>query len=65
MIDKAKRLSKILSKMRMKGKLKPVDSLDEARIVLVEDKFIVIDEYIEMVENGHTFPKENVYYLTF
>ena len=29
--------------MRMKGKLKPVDSLDEACIVLVEDKFSRID----------------------
>ena len=65
MTDKAKRLRKILSKMCMIGKLKPVSSLDEARLVLVEDKFIVINEYIEMVENGHTFPEENVYYLTF
>ena len=65
MTDKEKRLRKILVKKGLKGKLKPVGSLDEARLVLVEDKFIVIDEYIEMVENGHTFPEENAYYLTF
>ena len=65
MTDKEKRLRKILVKKGLKGKLKPVVSLDEARLVLVEDKFIVIDEYIEMVENSHTFPEENVCFLTF
>ena len=64
MADKERRLLKILDKKGLIGRLKPVKSLDEARLVLVEDKFMVINEYIEMVKNGHTFPEENVYYLT-
>ena len=37
MADKGKRLQKILDKKGMKGQLKPVGKLDEARIILVED----------------------------
>ena len=65
MADKEKRLREILDKKCLNGKVKPAGSLDEARLVLIEDKLVVIDTYIEMVENGHTFPEENVYYLTF
>ena len=64
MTDKEKRLLKILDKKGLKGKLKPVGSLEEARLFLIKDKIVVIYEYIEMVENGHTFPEEDVYYLT-
>ena len=70
MADKEKRLRKILVKKFLKGKLKSVGSLEEAHLVLVEDrqcinKTMVIgrDTYVGMVENGHTFLEENVHYL--
>ena len=70
MADKAKRLRKILVKKFLKGKLNSVGSLEEAHLVLVEDrqcinKTMVIgrDTYAGMVKNGHTFPEENVHYL--
>ena len=70
MSDKEKRLRKILVKKFLKGKLKPVGNLEEAHLVLVEDrqchnKTMVIgrDIYVRMVENGHTFPEDQVHYL--
>ena len=57
-------LLNILDKKGFKGIVKPVGSLEEARIVLIKDKIVTKDEYIEMVENGHKFLKEDVYYLT-
>ena len=70
MADKEKRLRKIMGKKCLKGKLKPVGSLEEAHLVLVEDrqctkktKLVGVDSYREMVENGHTFPEENVHFL--
>ena len=69
MEDKAKRLRKILVKRGMKGKLKPVGSLEEAHIILVDDsrcaskiKLIGKDSYLGMVENGYTFPEEIIYF---
>ena len=38
MADKGKRLRKILEKAGLKGQLKPARSLEEARIILIEDK---------------------------
>ena len=38
MADKEKRFRKILSKFSLKGKLKSVATLDEAHIVIVEDR---------------------------
>ena len=38
MADKEKRLRKILVKRGMKGKLKPVDTLEEAHIIVVENR---------------------------
>ena len=38
MADKEKRLCQILSNFRLKGKLKLVATLDEAHIVIVEDR---------------------------
>ena len=58
------KLLKILDKKGFKGIVKPVGSLEEARILLIKDKIVTKDEYIEMVENGHKFLKEDVYYLT-
>ena len=68
MADKEKRLRKILSKFSLKGKLKSVATLDEAHIVIVEDrndksntKYIRKEVYIKMLENGYTFPEENIF----
>ena len=69
MADKEKRLRKILSKFALKGKLKLVTTLDEAHIVIVEDrndksntKYIGKEVYIKMLENGFTFPEENIFF---
>ena len=69
MADKEKRLQKFLTKARLKGKLKLVTTLDEAHIVIVEDrndktntKFIGKEIYIKMVEKGYTFPEENIFF---
>ena len=70
MADKAKRLRKILAKKCLKGQLKPVESLDDAHIILLESKhsidqaiFIEKDTYKKLIEDGHTFLEENVHYL--
>ena len=70
MADKEKRLRKILVKINMKGRLKLVASLDEAHLVLVQDKQCVSrtkligkDSWLIMIEKGYTFPEEEVYYV--
>ena len=70
MVDKEKRLRKILSRIGMKGKLKLAGSLEEAHLIMIEDRhdrkktlLIGKDSNIEMIEMGHTFPEENIYYL--
>ena len=70
MADKEKRLRKILSKGGLKGKLKLAASLDEAHLVIVEDKRCVCGNrligkgtYLEMIEKGYTAPEEEVYYV--
>ena len=70
MADKEKRLSKILSRIRMKGKLKLVGSLEEAHLILVEDRndrkktmLIGKDSYTGMMERGYTFQEQTIYYL--
>ena len=70
MADKGKRLQKILVKRGMKGQLRPVESLEEAHIIVIEDKqcinrsaFMGKDAYKRMVENGHTFPEDIVHFL--
>ena len=69
MADKEKRLRKILVKINMKGRLKLVATLEEAHLILVQDKrcasrtkLIGKDTYLEMEEKGYTFPEEEVYY---
>ena len=69
MADKEKRLRKILSRFDLKGKLKLVATLDEAHIFIVEDrndksktKYIGKKVYIKMLENGYTFPEENIFF---
>ena len=69
MADKEKRLRKILVKINMKGRLKLVATLEEAHLILVQDKrcasrtkLIGKDTYLEMEEKGYTSPEEEVYY---
>ena len=70
MADKLKRLRKILVKKGLKGQFKPVETSDEAHIILMEDKqcihqtdFVGKDTYKKMIEEGHTFPEDNVHFL--
>ena len=70
MADKLKRLRKILDKKGLKGQLKPVETLDEAHIISIEDKqsinrspFMGKDAYKRMIENGHTLPSDIVHFL--
>ena len=69
MADKEKRFRKILLKKGMKGKLKLVDTLEEAHFVLVNRKglseifFIKKEVLLEMIEKGCNFPEEEVYFV--
>ena len=69
MVDKEKRFRKILSKFALKGKLKLVATLEEAHLVLINEKghakFHIAgkDSYLRWIEKGHIFPEEEVYYL--
>ena len=69
MADKEKRLRKLLSKKGWKGQFKLAASLDEAHLVLVNErghaKFHLAwkEVYLKWIERGHTFPEEEVYYL--
>ena len=68
MADKEKRLRKFLSKIGLKGKLKMVETLEEAHLVLVNERghgtfrLTRKEDYLELIERGYTFPEE-VYYL--
>ena len=71
MADKEKKLRKILEKIGRKGRLKLVATLEEAHLVLVEDKrcckrskLLGKGTYLEMIEKGYTAPEEEVYYVT-
>ena len=70
MADKEKRLRKILAKIYMKGRLKPVDTLEEAHIVLVDypeesTKYAILKKemYQQVLANGYTYPEDRVYFL--
>ena len=69
MADKEKRFRKILSKKGWKGKLKLVATLEEAHLVLIDErghaKFHLTgkDSYLRWIEKGYIFPEEEVYYL--
>ena len=69
MADKEKRIQKFLSKKGWKGKLKLVDTLEQSHCVLVHIKelgkllFIKKGIYLELIERGHTFPEEEVYFV--
>ena len=68
MADKEKRFRKILLKRGLKGRVKLVDTLEQAHFVLVNRKglselfFIKKEAYSEMIERGYTFPEEEVYF---
>ena len=72
MADKGKRLQKILVKKVLKGQLKPVESLEEAHVILIENKqcvhqtaLVCKDQYKKMIEEGRTFPSDIVHFLVF
>ena len=70
MADKEKQFRKILTKLGLKGRLKLVASLDEAHLILVQDKrcasrtkLMGKDSWLIFIERGYTFPEEDVYYV--
>ena len=69
MADKEKRLRKILSKMKIKGQFKLVATLEEAHLVLIDERerpsfhLVGKDSYLIAIENGYIFSEEEVYYL--
>ena len=69
MADKEKWLRKLLDKIHMRGKLKLVATLEEAHLVLFNErersKFHLTGKgsYLMAIEEGYTFPEEEVYYL--
>ena len=67
MADKAKRLRKILVKGGLKGVLKPVNTLEEAHIIIIDGKpnakCVGVDTYKQWIDEGHTFPEESIHYL--
>ena len=70
MADKEKRLRKILDKKEMRGKLKSVDTIEEAHLILVDDRryngcirLMPKRSYLNMIEEGQTISEENVFYL--
>ena len=70
MADKEKRLRKLLDKMGMRGKVKSVATLEEAHLVLVDDREKSYAYYIyqkvgyqQALTNGHTFPEDKVHFL--
>ena len=70
MTDKNKRLEKILRKKVIKGLFKPVDSLENCQLVLVEDEKCIYktfllrtDDYKTLLERGETYPPDIVHFL--
>ena len=70
MADKEKRLRKILSKKGFKGQFKSVATLEEAHMIVLENEqtiaktqIIEKDTYREFLEEGYTFPEDNVHYV--
>ena len=68
MADKEKRFRKILLKRGLKGRIKLVDTLEQASFVLVSRKglselfFMKKEAYLDLIERGYTFPEEEVYF---
>ena len=71
MADKEKRIQKFLTKVRLKGKLKTVKTLEEATVVIVEDPrnkcdnvIYDIHHYQIALERSGPFPADLVHFLT-
>ena len=70
MADKEKRIQKFLNKIHLKGKLKPVKTLEEASIVIIRDPKAAVNSvfydkvgYQSALSRGKTFPEDMVYFL--
>ena len=69
MVDKEKRFLKIMYRKRWNGRIKLVNTLEQSHCVLVHIKelgmllFIKKEIYLELIERGHTFPEEEVYFV--
>ena len=70
MADKGKRLQKILVKKGLKGKLKPAASLEQAHIILIDNKQCIDkvqllgkDVYNKFLDEGYNFPSDLVHFL--
>ena len=70
MADKEKRLRKILVKRGWKGQLKSVATLEEAHMIVLENEQTITktqligkDSYREFLEQGYTFPEDQVHYV--
>ena len=70
MVDKIKRLEKVLKKKGIKGWLKPVDNLENSQFVIVENKrcvynsvLIRTEDYKTLLERGETYPPDIVHFL--
>ena len=69
MADKEERLRKILSKIGAKGQFKLLATLEEAHLVLVNERerstlnLKAKNSYLMAIEEGCIFPEEEVYYL--
>ena len=70
MIDKNKRLEKVLKKKGVKALFKPVDNLENSQFVLVENKWCFYktmllrkENYKALLERGETFPPDIVHFF--
>ena len=71
MADKEKRIQKFLNKIRLKGKLKTVKTLDEASVVIILDPHSTVNSFLydkagyqTALSRGETFPEDTVHFLT-
>ena len=65
MADKKKRLRKILDKKEMRGMLKSMDTIEEAHLILVDDRrydgsirLMPKESYLNFVEEGQLYRKK-------
>ena len=70
MADKEKRIQKFLIRMRLKGKIKEVGTLEKAGIVIVTDPHSICDYlffdkkgYQDALSRGETYPEDRVHFM--
>ena len=70
MADKEKRIQKLLSKTKLKVKVKKVGTLEEASSVIVEDLHTMCNNvfydkkgYQDALLKGETFPEDRVHFM--